>query len=183
MVNATIEGNDEIDDYMDMRVVGSCEALWRLLDFSLQIQNPAVQALRVHLEDQQQVLFVDGSELQDLENVKETELTAFFKLNEMLKAENASINQMPKYVDMPKQYTYKRGDRKWNIRKGKNDTVGRVHSVSPATGDLYYLRMLLHQEHCRGKTNYTDLRTINGEVCESYQEVCDKLGLLEGDSE
>ena len=26
MVNATIEGNDEIDNYMDMRVVGSCEA-------------------------------------------------------------------------------------------------------------------------------------------------------------
>ena len=63
--------------------------------------------LLVHVK--QQVSFVDGSELQDLENVKETELTAFFKLNEMLKAENASINQMPMYV------------------------------VSPATGDLYYL--------------------------------------------
>ena len=183
MVSATVNGNDEIQNYIDMRVVGSCEAAWRLLDFPLQYQNPSVNVLRVHLENQQQLVFEDGSEIENLEQFKETELTAFFRLNEELKASNAGLELMPKYVDMPKLYTYQSKHRRWAIRKQKHDTIGRVHSVGPASGDLYYLRMLLHHNHCQGKTSFTDLRTVNGEVCETYQRVCERLGLLQGDVE
>ena len=98
-----------------------------------------------------------------------------------LKANNAGLELMPKYVDMPKLYTYQSKHRRLAIRKQKHDTIGRVHSVGPASGDLYYLRMLLHHNHCQGKTSFTDLRTVNGEVCETYQRVCEGLGLLQGD--
>ena len=43
--------------------------------------------------------------------------------------------------------------------------------------------MLLHNNHCRGKTSFIDLKTIDGLVCETYQQVCNRLGLLEDDSE
>ncbi len=183
MVSATINGNDEIENYIDMRVVGSCEAAWRLMEFPLQYQYPAVIVLRVHLEDQQQLVFEEGTEIENLETFKETELTAFFRLNAELKADNAGLDRMPRYVDMPKQYVYHSKNKRWDIRKQNSDTIGRVHSVGPATGDLYYMRMLLHHNHCRGKTSFTDLKTINGELCETYQSVCERLGLLEGDGE
>ena len=186
MVNATIngnDGNDEIENYIDMRVVGSCEAAWRLMDFHLQYQYPAVIVLRVHLEDQQQLMFEEGTEIANLETFKETELTAFFRLNALLKADNAGLDRMPTYVDMPKQYVYQVKNRKWELRKKHSDSIGRVHSVGPGTKDLYYMRMLLHHNHCRGKTSFADLKTINGQLCETYQSVCERLGLLEGDAE
>ena len=47
--------------------------------------------------------------------------------------------------------------------------------------ETYSLRMLLH--HVRGPTCFQDLRTVNGIVMNSFQEACQKLGLLEDDSE
>jgi hypothetical protein len=78
---------------------------------------------------------------------------------------------------------YKQNDKKWHIRKNKFYTIGQVHYVTPAVGDLYYMRMLLHNNHCRGKISFIDLKTIDGVVCETYQQVCNRLGLLEDDSE
>ena len=34
-----------------------------------------------------------------------------------------------------------------------------------------------------GKTSFDDLKTLEGEICESYQEVCRLLGLLQDDKE
>ena len=73
--------------------------------------------------------------------------------------------------------------KKWIQRKNKSDTIGRVHSVNPIAGDVFYLRLLLHNDHCKGKTSFEDLRTVNGEVCDSFQEACTKLGLLQDDNE
>ena len=55
--------------------------------------------------------------------------------------------------------------------------------MHPAAGDVFYMRMLLHHDHCRGKTSFTDLRTVNGICHESFQEVCRILGLLQDDKE
>ena len=65
------------------------------------------------------------------------------------------------------------------------DTViGRVHGVNPLAGETFYLRILLHTNHCKGKTSFQDLRTLpNGQVCDTYQETCRELGLLSDDQE
>ena len=63
------------------------------------------------------------------------------------------------------------------------DTIGRVHAVHPLARDVFYLRMLLHNDHCKGKLSFTDLKTVDGMVLESYQEVCRMLGLLQDDRE
>ena len=49
--------------------------------FPITERYPPVHALRIHTEDQQQVVFDEGSEEEALENQRETELTAFFQLN------------------------------------------------------------------------------------------------------
>ena len=35
----------------------------------------------------------------------------------------------------------------------------------------------------KGPTCFEDLRTVNGELCSGFQEACQKLGLLEDDTE
>ena len=55
--------------------------------------------------------------------------------------------------------------------------------MNPLSGDVFFLRMLLHTDHCKGKKSFDDLRTVNGECIETYQEVCRLLGLLQDDRE
>ncbi|XP_060809966.1 uncharacterized protein LOC132904053 [Amyelois transitella] len=62
----------------------------------------------------------------------------------------------------------------------KADTIGRVYTVHPNNAECFYLRMLLHE--IRGPTSFTDLRTINGYLCQTYREACQRLGLLENDN-
>ena len=83
MVLAQIERGDEpvkdeIEEYVDLRSVGSSEASWHLLNFPIAKKHPAVYAMRCHLEDEQQVVFDEGSEESVLEKARETELTGFF---------------------------------------------------------------------------------------------------------
>ena len=51
------------------------------------------------------------------------------------------------------------------------------------SGDVFYLRMLLHNQHCCGKTSFKDMLTIDETVHDSYQSVCRQLGLLSDDQE
>ena len=52
----------------DLRSVGSSEATWHLMAFPITDRYPPVHALRVHTEDQQQVVFDEGTEEEALEN-------------------------------------------------------------------------------------------------------------------
>ena len=185
MVATVEEGQqrDEIKQYVDLRSVGSSEAAWHLVAFPIAKRYPPVQTLRVHLEDQQQVVFDEGTEEEALERQRETELTAFFELN--AQQENQQEEWLT-YIDMPKLYRYDKSKKQWIRRKARSEdtTIGRVHSVNPLAGEAFYLRILLHNDFCRGKTSFEDMRTLeNGNVCETYQEVCRELGLLRDDQE
>ena len=59
--------------------------------------------------------------------------------------------------------------------------LGRVYTISPRQGECFYLRLLLH--HIRGPQSFSDLRTVNGDLCCSFREACFKLGLLEDDNQ
>ena len=175
---------DEISEYQDLRSVGSSEAVWHLLGFPITKQYPAVKALRVHLEEQQQIVFDAEAEIDALENQRDTELTAFFSYNREARENGESLEDLPKYVDMPKSHVFSK--KTWRKRKQqqKEPTIGRVHTVNPAAGDVYFLRVLLHDPHCRGKVSFEDMLTApSGRVCETYKEVCSELGLLNDDRE
>ena len=188
MVATEVEGQerDEISEYQDLRSVGSSEATWHLMSFPITARFPSVQALRVHLKEQQQVVFDENTETEALEYQRETELTAFFAYNRSLRNSNAETNHMPRYVDMPKGHVYDKSKKEWRKRKQNRGEamIGRVHTVNPVAGDTYYLRVLLHDDHCRGKISFEDMLQLpSGRVCETYKEVCLELGLLHDDRE
>ena len=87
---------------------------------------------------------------------------------------------------MPELYRYDKNKKQWIRRKARSEdtVIGRVHTVNPLAGEAFYLRILLHNNHCRGKMSFEDMRTLeDGRVCETYQEVCRELGLLRDDRE
>ena len=185
MVRTEVEGQDgrdEIAEYEDLRSVGSSEAVWHLMAYPIARKHPAVQAMRVHLEGEQQVNFDEGQEEAALETGRKTELTAFFELN-ATDAMRATPEKWLQYVELPKKFRYDAKTKAWVERKNKSDCIGRVHSVNPVAGDVFYLRLLLHNDHCKGKQSFKDLRTVNGEVCDSFMETCTKLGILQDDDE
>ena len=56
--------------------------------------------------------------------------------------------------------------------------------MNPVAGDVFYLRILLKNDHRRRKTSFKHMRTVsNGKVCETYKDVCRELGLLKDDQE
>ena len=130
-------------------------------------------------------MFIGGEEDDAVDKGRETELAAFFRFNAEEKEKQGRdfkpIN-MPTYVEMPGKYTFNKPKKQWQVRQ-KGFLLGRVHTVSPLVRDVFYLRFLLHDDHCRGKISYRDLLTIDGEEHETYQSVCCHLGLLSDDEE
>ena len=175
MVKTEVETDDEnvkneIEEYVDLRSIGSSEACWHIFSFNIAKKFPAVIALRVHLENEQHIIFDVGNEEEVLETQRCTELTAFFKYNQEYP------NTRVTYVDFPEKFTWNNEKKGWEARKYNLQIIGRVHTVHPVAGDVYYLRMLLHHEHCKGSKGFQDLRTVNGELKETYQEACRSLG-------
>ncbi|KAL8599886.1 hypothetical protein ACOMHN_016231 [Nucella lapillus] len=54
-----------------------------------------------------------------------------------------------------------------------------MYTISPRQGECYFLRLLLNV--VKGPKSYDDLKTVNGEVCATFREACQKQGLLEDD--
>ena len=54
----------------------------------------------------------------------------------------------------------------WIRRQARSEDVviGRVHSVNPLAGEAFSLRMLLHDDHCRGKISFDDMKTLQSGV-------------------
>ena len=107
----------------------------------------------------------------------ETKLTAFFKTN----IEDMEARQLL-YTDFPGHFTWKSGV--WKRKKrGIGQSIGRIPTVSLCSKQMetYCLRILLH--HVQGPTSFDALKTVNGVHMETFQEACQKLGLLEDDSE
>lgn len=165
--------------------VGACEAVHRLFDFEMSSREPSVTALPVHLENGQRVYFRSGEAHRVLESgPPETPLTAWFRHNE----ENSDqpIERQFLYTDFPGHYIFDEKAKKWNPRKrsqGDFRAVGRVHTVHPSAGDLFYLRILLHKPHAKGKRSFADLRTVDNVEHDSFKSACLALGLLQDDSQ
>ena len=122
-------------------------------------------SLSIHLEYQQQIYFNDNDNLRNVvDNLpKTTHLYAFYKINEKFPD---GFNSQIKYVDFPSYFSYNVSSNKLKLRTHqpsvKTETIGRIPLISPDSGDIFYLRMLLTNDHCKGVKNENELRTING---------------------
>jgi hypothetical protein len=112
--------------------------------------------LAVHVEGGQQVYFNKNEEERALReaSVRDTTLTAWFKLNIASPAARAYL-----YQDIPYHYIFSR--KQWLPRqRGEDRVISRIVSVSPRNVELWHLRSLLL--HVPGATSFADLRTVNG---------------------
>lgn len=180
--------NDEIVQYQMGRYINSNEAIWRILGFPIHDRDPPVLHLSVHLENGQRVYFTKETAGQVAMEPVNTTLIAFFKL-----CQSDPLARTLLYPEVVTYYTWDQGKRKFDRRKRgipvdiegfdkifKDNTIGRVYTVHPKNAECFYLRLLLHK--IRGPTSFLDLKTVDGYICETYREACQRLGLLENDN-
>ncbi|XP_052901555.1 uncharacterized protein LOC128309213 [Anopheles moucheti] len=184
-------GGDEIQQHIDARYLSPTDSCWRIMRFELQAKTHTVVTLPIHLENQQNVFFRANENVSSVLNRgKHTMLTRFFQL-----AAHDSFARALLYHDVPIYYRYGKpaaGQRQsWQepgtvhwirrVRTGHKTVIGRMVSCGMQLMERYCLRLLLCYR--KGPTSYEDLRTVNGTVCETFQQAAIQEGLLQDDSE
>ncbi|KAL7602055.1 hypothetical protein Lser_V15G21000 [Lactuca serriola] len=169
---------DEITEYYDCRYLSACEASWRIFTYDVHCRYPSVVRLPFHLPNQQQIVYGEDDDIDDVldkASVAASKFTSWMECN----AINSEARDLT-YVEFPTKFVWKLNGRFWSRRKvGK--AIGRIHSVSPKLGEAYFLRILLNK--VKGPTSFDDIRTVNGQTYASFRDACFALGLLDDDKE
>ncbi|XP_044395505.1 uncharacterized protein [Triticum aestivum] len=84
------------------------------------------------------------------------------------------------YAEFPTQWRWVKKEKKWTRRR-RGKKIGRIYNAHPASGERYYLRVLLNT--AKGCMTFENIRTVNGVVHSSYKSACHALGLLKDDRE
>jgi hypothetical protein len=174
----SLNETNEVERYANARNVSASEAYWRIYGFELHHRSPAVMKLQCHLENEQIEVYEEG----DAENVLErgprkTTLTEYFERNKIDPKAREIL-----YPDFPEHYTWNKTGKFWKER-ARGGTIGRIPviSLNAQQTELFYLRLLLHNKP--GATSFEDLRRIDVDPEPTFQEACNKMGLLESDDE
>ncbi|KAL3635206.1 hypothetical protein CASFOL_019753 [Castilleja foliolosa] len=178
--DATTPAVNEVLNFVDGRYICPHEAAWRILDFPIHERNPAVEVLAVHLEDMQNVTFRENLRLQAIirnPSFGKTTLTEWLASN---KRDARGLDLT--YVTYCSKYQWDRKATAWISRVHLHKAaIGRLAYVHPASGEVFYLRILL--SHQRGCKSFADIRTVSSVVHDTYRSACESLGLLGDDRE
>ncbi|XP_071705325.1 uncharacterized protein [Rutidosis leptorrhynchoides] len=164
---------DEIKNYLDCRYLSPCEAVWRMFSFDIHFSQPSVIKLSYHLPNQQAITVHDSANLPALlhrESIKETMFTQWFELNK--RDENA---RQFTYAKIPIHYVWNQDSKEWTPRKQRR-CIGRIVYSKPASGERYYLRMLLNI--VKGPQSFEDIRSVNGILHPTFKDACFAYGLI-----
>ncbi|XP_035838895.1 uncharacterized protein LOC110906904 [Helianthus annuus] len=170
---------DEIKAYLDCRYISACEAAWRIFMYDLHYRSPAIEVLPFHCEDGQSIVYNDHDNLCDIVTDPTLKMIMFTKWMNCNKVDEFS--RTLRYVQFPGYYVWNAKNRKWNRRKHPYGSIGRIHYVPPSLGDCYYLRILLN--HIKGPTYFEDIKTVDGQVFQTFKDACFARGLLDDDKE
>lgn len=176
----------EVTKFQLGRYVSCNEAIWRLFSFPIHGRYPTVVHLAVHLENGQRVYFTEANAAQRAEEPPATTLTNFFST-----CESDSFARTLLYSEMPRYYTWNAASKRFQRRKRgdvvagfadvySTDALGRIYTVHPRQDECFYLRLLL--VNIRGPTSFDSLRTVDGVLCATFREACQRLNLLENDT-
>ena len=109
------------------------------------------------------------------EGIDLTMFTDWFELNKR----DTDANQYT-YAEIPTHYVWHEKTKMWKKRKLQK-CIGRIVYAHPASGDRYYLRMLLNI--ARGPESFEKLMTVHDKLCSTFKEACFAYGLLNDDTE
>ncbi|XP_035838933.1 uncharacterized protein LOC110933602 [Helianthus annuus] len=170
---------DEIKAYLDCRYISACEAAWRIFMYDIHYRYPAVEVLPFHCEDGQSIVYNDHNNLCDIVTDPTVKMTMFTEWMNCNKVDEFA--RTLRYVQFPGYYVWNAKNRKWNRRKHSYGSIGRVHYVPPSLGDCYYLRILLN--HIKRPTCFEDIKTVDGQVFQTFKDACFAWRLLDDDKE
>ena len=176
--SGTANETDEIKKYLEMRYISTSEACWRIFQFDLQYRDPAVERLPFHLENEQQVIFPDSTDLDKIvtrEGSKSTKFIQWMEANKIYE-----LGKELTYAEFPTKFVWKRETKCWQKRK-RDYAIGRIYYAHPASGERYHMRMLLNTK--KGCTSFEDIRTVDGVIHPTYKSACQALGFLDDDTE
>ena len=148
---------DEVQQHLQGRYIGPCEAVWRLLEYHVYEEFPPVYHLPVHLPSKQPVFFTEGlirAELQIQLDQAHSKLMAWFAYNTA-----QADGRQYLYYEFPTHYVFHNKHKRWQKRK-RGMAIGHMYYYNPLQGERFYLRLLL--TICHGSTSYVNLRTIHG---------------------
>ena len=173
-----IQQRNEVAEFKDSRYIAASEATWRLLQFPIHHQEPAVMSLQVHLPGQHMVVFKPNEPAEAVRARAEQEktmLTAWFDINR-----TDDVAHQYTYQELPQHFTWDRCEKNWK-RRQRGSTLGRLFFVSPTAGERFYLRTLLTT--VKGPTSWQELRTFDDTEYPTFHAACLARGLLENDDE
>lgn len=176
---ALIESDhDEIKKYLECTYISGHDACWRIFQFEMHYRYPSVERLPFHLENEQQVIFPDSADLRKIVRKERIGVTKFTQWMETNKINDEARDFT--YAEFPSKWVWKNKLKQWNKRK-KGKMIGRIYYAHPASGDKYYLRMLLNT--VKGPRTFEEIRTVDGVVHPSFKSACEALGFLDDDRE
>lgn len=181
---------NEAKEYVEGRYLSATEAAWRILSFDITSKEPSVTCLPVHLPGQNIPQFGQG----DREHSSVSLLMCYFHRPHLpqfanllyvdyferfnrYKLQHGQEPAAGEFLEVP----FNRRDRyKITARQHNLEHVARIQFLSPALGEVFYLRALLAH---RPAVSFEDLRTINGRQYDTYQEAAKELGLFQNTNE
>lgn len=189
----------EIEQYRKTRYVSAAEATWRMLGYEMMSRDPAVTVVHAHLEGENNVMYPSNATDEIRRQCAEdavSDLMRYFKrplddlFNNLTLLDYFELYTIAKKKnDDPIPSSAPPG--KWldsygnTISTRRKSHVCRIKFASPAVGDLFYLRLILHK---RSGRSYADLRTVtapSGVSTEhpTFHDAARAQGLITGQEE
>ncbi|XP_074362378.1 uncharacterized protein LOC141702627 [Apium graveolens] len=175
----TTSSSDEVSNYLSCRYVSAAESCWRLFEFPIHHREPFVQRLYFHLENEQEVRFHDNDTLPEVVRRVDPDGTMFIQW--MLSNRHDNLGHDLTFIKYPTKFRWDASAKRWFRRKQKIDVIGRMVYAHPASGERFYMRLLLNI--VVGVKTFEEIRKVDGIVYSTYKEACFHRGLLESDKE
>ncbi|KAL8106856.1 hypothetical protein AgCh_023594 [Apium graveolens] len=146
---------------------------------STSVQRDDFDEVTSYLSCRRWVRFRDNDTISEIVRRPDPDRTMFIQwlLNNRCDDEGHDLT----FVKYPAKYRWDALAKCWFRRKKNLDVVGRMVYAHPASGERFYMRLLL--KFVTGPMDFKDIRTVDGVVCPTYKEACFRRGLLESDKE
>jgi hypothetical protein len=168
---------NEISNFLKCYCVTPKDGAWRFLQYDIHYMDPSVEHLPVHLPFENNVVFTEDDDLEevfDIPNNVRTKLTSWLEKN----VDDPSARNYT-YIEFLGHFTWHAEGKCCSTRHAKYNKISHIAHVNAAQGEMYYLCMLLHI--VKGAKSFSEIGTVGEHEHPTFWAACQALGLLDDD--